>query len=380
MGQLVGEHGRSTPRVPGTAVGQVDGLLVQLALRGRDGRRQLRVWLQGEPRAAPLRVEPSRPWPRPRRWGRVLTGDLRFDGRVLVSGPPDLVAAVFGHQTRSAVLEWIEAGGTALSTGPGGLVALIAVEVPMTPAIESLLVVRVRGLLAAWPLWAPVADLYARWTSFALTDTDRRVRALNARHYLKSTRLGPEDAVRLDALARGSAIPGSLREEAAMLLARIDGSRDALAKLLFADHPGVVLVAAHGLLQVCPDAAGAVGAALGRVDDTTAVILAERLAQLGHPDATSGLIGLTARVTEQVRVAGLSALGRVGRPAVAPLLADLAGRLQPGPEHRAARAALQMLRVRFPDDPWSGQGAVSLAEKPSGEVSLLDPAGRSPDQ
>ena len=209
-----------------TVVGRLGGLQLRIAVRLDRGAFWLTINVKGEPRAGPIRIEPSRPWPRPRRASRILTGDLRFDGRVMVYGSPGLVAAIMTDRARAWALDVLTDGRSMISLRAGGLryAACFDSLTPLSPHVR-----RFRRLVGGWNLWGPIAGLAPRWASNATTDRDRRVRALNARLLLASPS-APTDA--LLSVARADCLPSGLREEAMLGLSSRGLGIDDLAALL----------------------------------------------------------------------------------------------------------------------------------------------------
>ena len=349
------------------------GVAIKVTVRSDRSADWLVVDLSGAPRVGPIRLEPNRPWPRHRRSRRVLTGDLRFDGRVLVYGASTLIVGAMSADARRLALALLEDGRSFLSVRPRGVrFATVIDPRPDWPRTDEIR--KVRRLVADWKVWNPVDDWPARWAAMAVADPDRRVRAICARWFLQFVRtLEVTPAESLVAIAAHVGLPSSLREEATVLLARSGIEGRALAGLVAVEDVAVSQAAARLLAELHPDSSVHLAAAMTGADDVRAALLADRLAAAGDERAVPALVGLLARSNPSLHAAAFHALGATGTPEIAPFLCAEVHRRGPGPDRVAAEAALVRLRKRFEGSPlWDAlAGALSLAEGDAGWVSKV---------
>ena len=293
-------------------------------------------------------------------------------------GAPGLVAGHLGSRVRAHCLELLAPERAVLWSGRAGL-RYALVDDPPPPERLAL----IRRFVGGWPLWAPdetSAVLAERWVDNATTDPDRRVRAINARRFLRSDR--QEHAAMskgLVRLARSSGLSLPIREEAALALARTGAGVRALTRLLDLTDVRVVRTAVTLLVERHTDPVPDFARALAVADGAVAILLAEALAVHEDERAVPALVGLLGRSDPQLQAAAFDALGRTGTPAVAPLLSTEIRRRAPGCAQTAAHRALRALQARYPDPAaWRAlEGALSLFSSAHGEVSLssADSAG-----
>lgn len=333
----------------------------------------------------------------------ILTGDARFDDRVLVGGPAQAALAVLNQEARSRVMALVEDGRGEVEDG---LVSVRLRGRVMDIATLEQLVAEVAGVASA--LTPRDFDFPQALARNAGADGLPQVRMRNLEKLLSAF---PQSEPAREAAARALAEPDArLRLRAAMALS---GSSEALPVLaaLVGDpsaETGLRLDALRTLAsgwpyrEVSPSVAAALGSGeeplqrealsllghekdlslyeqavqLGsRSSDALACQLARTLGQLGDARAQRALLLLLSRSASEVKAAAAAALGEVGTvEAVEALLPLSRGLLKGGEVKEAAREAIRAIQGRIAG---AGAGHVSLAATAaeSGAVSLAAPAG-----
>ncbi len=323
---------------------------------------------------------------------RVPTGDTVFDSSIFLSGPPDVLLAIFDSEMRSALLRMTS--DSSILVGLGVVTASVR-----EGRVHGVRILFLRSLVRFASRLGSEIDVAAALARNAREESPAAVRAQNLRALLAAYGDSPIAKGALES-ARQDPFP-QMRILAAREL-RAEGVGDLLALLddeSIGDALGAEVVQALGRhfpadrlepslrlalrrrrLQTagaCAELAGRMrlpscGSTLRRIVEVEKADLAATaaiaLGQLGAEDAEAVLIAAIERDEPELTAAAVAALGRVGTVAAVAALRQVGERSSAiDGMTRAVDSAIASIRARSPG---ANPGQLSLAQSAVGALSL----------
>lgn len=308
------------------------------------------------------------------------TGDPSFDKLTKLTGPPDVLLSLLGHEERASLVLLV--GLQRFKVATGGLVA----QLPRLETERSKVGETVRQLAQlARRLDARPSQVEKGLMMVIQQDPHELVRR-HAAELLLGHHAGTDAAAGLPAVLMNDPARG-LRLMGAGFATRTDPkAKQVWREALASDDPLERLPAARGL-AACGDRAVVTSlyAALPEPDGNVAVEIADGFGRLAHPDSEPGLRRLLKHPGIAVRVAAARGLLHRGDVGSVEALVD-ASRAAPIAVRRACKAAITAIQERIPE---GGRGRLALADEEDaagrlsqarwGELQVVDESDNQSD-